>query len=160
MDLFEELMKNQKYWIRFELGLYELEGKNYFKEVYYRAKSIFNDLFDENDDILLVVSVNYHIDDKGNNLPRIKRFLRNDKLIQGLIRKGKPFEYDEEDTDMKTTRYSLKVKREDLYLDYIIETLGNKQSHRKPRINANLSIVNLTRKTLSIYRKKTPTSIT
>lgn len=145
MVLFEQLKNQSKYWIRFELGLSQLEEKDYFNEVYHRAKSIFHYMFGTNDEMLLVFSTDTHIAER-RELPAIKRFLRNKKLIYGLTHETIPFEYDEE--DMTTTRYGLKVKKEDLFVDYIIRALGNKQSHRKPRIDANLYIVNLTRQTL------------
>ena len=148
MDLFEQLRNQPTYWIRFELGLPELDERSYLEEVYHRAQSIFNFMFAENDEMLLVASEDYHIDDKSIYLPNIKRLLRNKKIIYGLTHETLAFQYDEEDDEMKTIRYSLKAKREDLHLDYMIRKLGNRESHRKPRMNGYLYIVNITRKTL------------
>lgn len=148
MELFEQLRNEPTYWIRFELGLSELDERSYLEEVYHRAQSIFNFMFAENDEMLLVASEDYHIDDKSIYLPNIKRLLRNKKLIYGLTHETLPFQYDEEDAEMETIRYSLKVKKEDLHLDYMIRKLGNRESHRKPRMNGYLYIVNITRKTL------------
>jgi hypothetical protein len=143
MTLYRQLIKQTSNWIRFELGLIELEGSEYFKEILYRAKSIFNFLFTEDDSIWLIASVSN--DYKGIDLPNIKRFLRNKKLIYNLSCKTVPYEYDEEDTEMRTIQYSLKVNKKDLRLDYLIKALGNQHFARKPMINCNLSFVNETK---------------
>ena len=145
MELFNQLIKSSANWIRFELGLIELDGSEYYKEMHYRAKSIFKFLFNNSDTICIIATVSNHIDHKGIDLPNIKRFLNNKKLIYDLNCKTVPFEYDEEDTEMKTIRYSLKVKKEDIRLDYLINAIGNKEFLRKPRINGNLYIVNETK---------------
>ncbi|MEH7116955.1 DUF3885 domain-containing protein [Neobacillus vireti] len=148
MELFNQLIKNPKYWIRFELGLVELEGKEYFKEIYHRVLLIFDFLFNKNDSIMLIATINNHMECRGNDLPNIQRFLKNKKLIYGLNCKTVPYEYDEEDTEMKTTLYSLKVKREDIRLGYLFQVIGNENFGRKPRIKGNLYLLNLTRNTL------------
>ncbi|MFO1443929.1 DUF3885 domain-containing protein [Bacillus sp. Bva_UNVM-123] len=145
MELFNQLIKGSTNWIRFELGLVELDGSDYNKEMHYRAKSILKFLFKDNDTIWLIASVSNHIDYKGIDLPNIKRFLRNKKLIYDVKCKTVPFEYDEEDTEMRTIQYSLKVNKEDIRLDYLIRAIGNKDFLRKPRINGNLYIVNETK---------------
>lgn len=145
MELFNQLIKSSANWIRFELGLVELDGSDYYKEMHYRAKSIFKFLFNNSDSIWLIASVSNHIDYKGIDLPNIKRFLRNKKLIYDLKCKTVAFEYDEEDTEIRTIQYLLKVNKEDLRLDYLIKAIGNKEFLRKPRINGNLYIVNETK---------------
>ena len=40
MELLDQLIKNPNYWIRFELGLIQLEGKEYFEEIHRRATII------------------------------------------------------------------------------------------------------------------------
>lgn len=145
MELFNQLKKSSTNWIRFELGLVELDGNDYYKEMHYRAKSILKFLFNNSDTIWLIASVSNHIDYKGIDLPNIKRFLRNPKLIYDVKCKTVPFEFDEEDTEMRTIQYSLKVNKEDIRLDFLIRAIGNKESLRKPRINGNLYIVNETK---------------
>lgn len=145
MELFKQLIRSSANWIRFELGLVELNGSDYYKEMHYRAKSILKFLFNNSDTLWLIASVSNHIDYKGSDLPNIKRFLRNKKLIYDLKCKTVPFEYDEEDTEMRTIQYSLKVNKEDIRLDYLIKAIGNKEFLRKPRINGNLYIVNETK---------------
>lgn len=148
MELFNQLIRNPKYWIRFELGLIELEGKEYFKEIYHRVLSIFDFLFDKNDTIMLIASINESIEYRSNELPNIQRFLKNKKLIYGLNCKTVPYEYDEEDTEMRTTLYSLKVKKEDIRKGYLFQANSNKDFGRRPRIKGNLYLINLTRNTL------------
>ncbi|KGX84554.1 DUF3885 domain-containing protein [Pontibacillus litoralis] len=149
MELFNQLIRNQKYWIRFELGLIELEGKEYFKEIYHRVLSIFDFLFDENDTIMLIASINESIGYRGNDdLPNIQRFLKDKKLIYGLKCKTVPYEYDKEDTEMRTTFYSLMVKKEDIRRGYLFQAISNKDFGRKPSIMGNLYLLNLTRNTL------------
>lgn len=77
MELFNQLTRNPKYWIRFELGLVELEGKEYSKEIYHRVLSIFNFLFNKTDTIMLIASINTSIEYKGNDLVNIHRLLKN-----------------------------------------------------------------------------------
>lgn len=53
MELFNQLIKSSANWIRFELGLIELDGSDYYKEMHYRAKSIFKFLFNNSDTICI-----------------------------------------------------------------------------------------------------------
>lgn len=145
MKLYNQLMKQSFNWIRFELGLVELHGSKYFKEMHDRAKSIFNFLFTESDSIWLIASISNDNAYKGIDLPNIKRFLRNKKLIYNLKCKTVPYEYDEEDAEMRTIQFSLKVNKKDIRLDYLIEAIGNRDFARKPMINCNLSFVNETK---------------
>lgn len=138
MELFEQL-KNEKNWIRFELGLDALDDKAYFNEVYHRAHSIMKEMFDKGDAILLVAMIHTHVDDKKHHLPRMKRFLKDKKLIYGLTHKTTAFTYDREDLEMKTDLYSLRMKKEDLFVDDML---------KNPTMNCNLYIVNETRETL------------
>ncbi|MDF2606283.1 MAG: hypothetical protein K0S34_473 [Bacillales bacterium] len=148
MELLNQLMKNPRYWIRFELGLEVLEGKEYFNEIYHRVISIFNYLFNKDDTIVLVATVSNHIDYKGKELPNIRRFLNNKKLIYGLNCKKVPYEYDEDDTEWETTIYSLIAKKEDIRLAYLFKAIYNKDFGYKPKINGNLYLLNLTKNTL------------
>lgn len=149
MELFNQLRKNPKYWIRFELGLIELEGEEYFKEIYTRVLSIFDFLFHKNDTIQLIASIHTPIKYRGNELVNIQRFLKNKKLIYGLNCKTVLYEYDEEDTEMKTTQYSLKLKKEDIRLGYLFQAISNTDfGSRKPRIEGSIYLLNLTNSTL------------
>lgn len=145
MNLYNQLIKETSNWIRFELGLDKLEGIEYFKQMHYRAKSILNFLFNDSDIIWLIASVSNYRNCRGTDLPKIKRFLRNKKLTYNLNYKTVPYEYDEEDTEMETIQYSLKVNKKDIRLDYLIKAIGNKDFTRKPMINGNLSFVNETK---------------
>ena len=139
MELFEQLKSEEDNWIRFELGLVKLDDEAYFKEVHHRAKSILNEMHGENDTISLVAFVHNRVDARKIELPRIKPMLRNKKLIYRLTCEKIPLLADPENIEMKTTQYSLTVKKEDLYLDYIL---------KNPRMNQELYIVNVTRRTL------------
>lgn len=55
MQLLDQLMQSSNYWIRFELGRMQLEGMVYFEEIYQRATTIFNSIFDKDDEILIVI---------------------------------------------------------------------------------------------------------
>ncbi|GGA48810.1 hypothetical protein FG382_22070 [Psychrobacillus lasiicapitis] len=79
MKLLEQLKKNSNFWIRFELGIIHLKGKEYFDEMQYRAMTILNSIFDENDDILFVVCISKSIDCNEIDRPHIKRFKRKTK---------------------------------------------------------------------------------
>lgn len=148
MELFNQLIRNSKYWIRFELGLIELEGKEYFKEIDHRVLTIFDFLFEKNDTIMLIASINEPVDYSSNEFPNIKRFLKNKKIIYGLNCETVPYEYDEEDAEMRTTLYSLKVKKDDIRKGYLFQAISNKDIGRKPKIKGNLYLINLTRGTL------------
>lgn len=145
MKLYNQLIKEDSNWIRFELGLVELEGVEYFKEIHYRTKSIFNFLFNDNDTIWLIASVSNYKNSKEIDLPNIKRFLINEKIIYNLKCNTVPYEYDEDDTEMRTVQYSLKLNKKDMRLKYLIEAIGNKDFAKKPKINCNLSFVNETK---------------
>ncbi|MEN2766096.1 DUF3885 domain-containing protein [Ornithinibacillus xuwenensis] len=147
MELYNQLRKRINNWMRFELGLVELADSEYFKEIQYRAKSIFNFLFNDSDTIWLVATVSNYIDNKEMDLPHIKRFLRNEKLIYTLQCTTIPYEYGEEDIEMRSIQYSIKVNKSDIRLDYLTEAISNKDFARKPKINDNhnLSFVNETK---------------
>ncbi|MFJ7698488.1 DUF3885 domain-containing protein [Lysinibacillus fusiformis] len=148
MELLDRLMKNSNYWIRFELGLIQLEGKQYFEEIHHRAMTIFNSLFDKTDEILMVNCISNHIDYKKNDLPRIIRFIHNKKIIYSLKCKTIPYEYDEEDIEMETKQYSLNVKKDDIRLRYLIQSISNQDFALKPMINGSLYLLNLTKETV------------
>ena len=93
MRLLDQLKKNSDCWIRFELGLIQLEGKEYFEEMHHRATTILNSIFDKNDDILIVGCISNPIGHKEIDSPNIKRFIKNKKLIYGLKCKTIAFEY-------------------------------------------------------------------
>ncbi|WP_181884395.1 DUF3885 domain-containing protein [Neobacillus piezotolerans] len=141
-------MKEAKYWIRFELGLDELDGKEYFNEIYHRVSSIFHSLFNKKDTIMLIATANQHIDYKGYELPRIHRFIKNAKSLKRLKFETVPYENDEEDLERKTTRYSLRVEKGDLRLGYLFQAIANKDFGTKPTIYGDVYLLNLTRKTL------------
>lgn len=148
MGLFNQLKNNSKYWLRFELGLVELEGKEYFKEIYHRIFSIFDFLFDRNDTIMFITAINESVEHKGKDLPNIKRFLKDKRLIYGLSCKTVPYEFDEEDIEMRTTLNSLKVKKESIRRDYLFQAISNQDFARKPSIMGNVYLLNLSQNTL------------
>lgn len=148
MELFNQLKNNSKYWLRFELGLVELEGKEYFKEIYHRIFSIFNFLFDTKDTIMFITAINESVEYSGKDLPNIQRFLKDKKLIYGLSCKTVPYEFDEEDIEMRTTLYSLKVKKESIRRDYLFQAISNQDFARKPSIMGNVYLLNLSQNTL------------
>ncbi|MER1985884.1 MAG: DUF3885 domain-containing protein [Solibacillus sp.] len=145
MELLERLKKSSNYWIRFELGLIQLKDKAYFEEINHRAITIFNALFDKNDEILIVNSIRQHIDDKKVDLPRIMRFIHNKKVIYGLKCKTIPDEFDEE---IEIKQYSLNVKKDDIRLRYLIQSISNQDFARKPMVNGSLYLLNLTKESL------------
>lgn len=49
---------------------------------------------------------------------------------------------------MKTTQYSLKLKKEDIRLGYLFQVLSNINFGRKPRIEGNLYLLNLSKSIL------------
>ncbi|WP_409275901.1 DUF3885 domain-containing protein [Neobacillus sp. SCS-31] len=148
MELFDQLMKEANYWIRFELGLDELKSKDYFNEIHHRVSSIFHSLFYEKDTVLLIATVNQHIDYRGYDLPGIHRFIKNTNLVKRLKVETVPYEHDEEELERKTTRYSLRVEKGDLRWGYLFQAIANKDFGRKPTINGNIYLLNLTRKTV------------
>lgn len=149
MDLLERLKNDSNYWIRFELGLDQLKGKAYdkayFEEIYHRATTIFNALFDANDEIIIVNRLIRHIEDKRLVLPRIKRFINNKKMIYGLKCKTAPDQFDEE---VETKEYYLNVKKDDIRLRYLIQSISNKDFARKPMVDGFMYVLNLTKNTL------------
>lgn len=148
MRLLNQLLRDSNYWIRFELGLIQLNGKDYFKEMRRRAITIVNSIFDDDDDILLVVSISNDIGYKPIYRANIKRFIKNKKIIYGLTCKTVPYEFDEENTEMETKQYSLKVKKQDIRLDFLIQSIGNKDFRMKPRVDGSVYLVNLTKEML------------
>lgn len=139
MELFDQLIKNWNYWIRFELGLTQLEGKAYFEEINYRATAIINALFDKNEEILLINCIPNRIDDKKVHLPKMRRFIRNKKLIYGLKCKSVPDEFDEE---LEIKEYRLNVKKEDIRLHDLIQSIYNQNGY------GFVYLVNVTKETV------------
>ena len=131
------------------LGLVQLKGKAYdkayFEEIHHRATTIFNALFDENDELLIINRLSRHIEDKRFYLPRIKRFINNKKRIYGLKCKTAPDKFDEE---VETKEYYLNVKKDDIRFRYLIQAIINKDFAKKPTIDGYMYILNLTKNTL------------
>jgi len=148
MNLLDQLKNEQNYWIRFELGLNQLDGREYLKEMNHRATTIFNSAFDNSDDILIVVNSSNPVDCKETENPNIKRFIKNKKLIYGLKYNTIAFEHDNEETKMETKQYSLKVKKHDIRLGYLIQSIGNSDFSRKPCVNGSVYLINLSKDTL------------
>ena len=145
MELLNRLINVENYWIRFELALIQLEGKANSDVISHRAMTIFNALFDKDDEILMINGVSNDIHDKKAYPPRMTRFLRNKKLIYGLTCKTVPYEFDEEEVQLETQRYSLKVKKEDIRLQYLFKAIENVDFAVKPRVNGSIYLLNVTK---------------
>ncbi|ODG93397.1 MULTISPECIES: DUF3885 domain-containing protein [Bacillaceae] len=148
MSLWSQLIKGSSFWIRFELGLIQLEGKQYFEEMNRRAITILNSMIDKDDELLLILNINRLRNSKRIVIPNIKRLMRCKKQIYGLKCETLPFEFDEEDVEMETKQYSLRVKKDDIRIAYLIQLIGNKDFAKKPMINGSCYLLNLTKETL------------
>lgn len=144
----ESIIRGSRFWIRFEMGLIQLEGNQYFEVINRRAMTILNSMIDKDDELLLILNISSSCNSKRMIIPNIKRLIRSKKQIYRIKCETIPFEYDEEDTEMETKRYSLSVKKEDIRLAYLIKSIGNKDFATKPMIEGSCYILNLTKETL------------
>lgn len=131
--------------IHFELGerMYQfldddIPNLDMFERVYIQALSIFNYLFSEQDEILLVTNV-YHRKCNTNRLRPTKvydRFLKNRELKFNLKQETLPFVFDDEDgaEEYYTSQFYLKCQKRDLDYLLLIKATCNEDFLLKPKL--------------------------
>ncbi|WP_068604429.1 DUF3885 domain-containing protein [Paenibacillus swuensis] len=140
-------MFKQKYWIRFELGLVALKEKAYLDEVMQRSKSICNFLFSKNDEVHVINRISY-LKEKGKHEKLdMQRFFKTKQTVKHLEHEVIPYEY-EDDEQMVTSEYRVRVKFEDIRMSYLLTALANQDFGRKPCVYGNVMLFNATKQIL------------
>ncbi|OLS38240.1 hypothetical protein BTR22_07040 [Alkalihalophilus pseudofirmus] len=131
--------------IHFELGenLYQFkDGKklnlDLFELVYSQATAIFNDLFSEQDEIMLVTNAYLHIGNKKSvKAPKVyKHFLKNKELKHKIRQKTLPVMIDDEGdpSEYYISQFHVKCKKGDLNYPLLIKATCNKDFQLKPKL--------------------------
>ena len=143
-SLYEQWNKS----IHFELakGLYQLKDKNdelnpdYFNTVYDQAISLFNNLFSDEDKILLVTNVYQHKDYLKRSKRRIKVFshyIKSKDVRFRLKQETLPYLFDDEEEagDYCTSRFSLECHKRDIWYPLLMKAICNQDfPSLKPRL--------------------------
>ncbi|WP_169091603.1 DUF3885 domain-containing protein [Paenibacillus sp. PL91] len=140
-------MFKQKYWIRFELGPVGLEEKAYVNEVMKRSNSICNFLFSKNDEVHVINRISYLNEKSKHEKLDMHRFFKTKQTVKHLEHQVIPYEY-EDDEQMVTSEYRVRVKFEDIRMSYLLTALANQDFGRKPRVHGNVMLFNSTKQIL------------
>lgn len=143
-------MFKQKYWIRFELGLSGLEENVYFNEVMQRSRSICDFIFSKKDEIHVINRISYLKEDSKHEKLGIHRFIKSNRAVKHLehqVIPVIPYEY-EDDEQMVTSEYRVRVKFEDIRISYLLTALANQDFDRRPRVYGNVMLFNSTKQIL------------
>jgi hypothetical protein len=133
IDITDKL--TSQYWIRFELGLGTLDGEAYFNEIMRRSQNISRYLFSKTDEVYFIYRIIY-----------LKQYSKHERLGLSRYFKSKltfnhrtiPYEYDEKDSEFITSEYWVKVRFDQIRMDYLLTALANKDFMIKPRVRGNV----------------------
>ncbi|MFD1864188.1 DUF3885 domain-containing protein [Planococcus chinensis] len=130
--------------IHFELGLgiYQFEegdklNLQRFENAYKQTLAIFNDLFSEEDELVLVTNV-YHLKNSNRRTKPFKVYkkgVKNKNLTLQLKLNTLPYVFDEEEEadDYYTAQYHLKCRKHDLRYHQLIQAACNEDFPLKPK---------------------------
>ena len=135
--------------IQFELakGLYQLQddtyklNQDYFKKVYDQAISLFNELFFDEDKILLVTNVYQHKDYIRRSKRKIKvysHYIKSKSVRCHLKQEILPYMFDDEEDvgDYCTSQFSLECHKRDISHRLLIKAICNQDfPPLKPRLS-------------------------
>jgi hypothetical protein len=141
-------MIEQKFWIRFELGLNPLKNSAYFDEVNYRASSILKFVFSNDDEVHVVNRISFLKGNRLCELPSMRRYFKSKESMRNLTLETIPYEHDESDIEFLTNEFIVKTTFQDIRYSYLITALGNKDFRRKPRVRGNIYLLNVTKQIL------------
>ncbi|TSI05979.1 DUF3885 domain-containing protein [Lysinibacillus sp. BW-2-10] len=137
MEYLTNLLNQKHNWIRFELGVMpekkeEYLTENYFQPLLNRAKQIVNSLFQQEDQVVLIICT------YQNALPNINRFLINPKDIYRL-------KYEEIDCeDGKEFYWSVSGNKASFRLPTLLRAIANADFSVKPKIEGQVYLINTT----------------
>ena len=145
------LFYNWDIGIRFELGspYRGIENPEYFNKLIERAVKIFEFVFEENDDLYVIVSSfeavePYKVLNQGERV--FPKYIKNkndaDKVV--CIKEEKNFE-EEGYLSSISYQYCLKCKRDDIVYSRIFEVLANRDFCREPYTSDGVYFVNVSK---------------
>lgn len=121
-----------KYGIRFEIAnpYLSFEADTNLKQIQDRSRNLFNHIFDESDELLLVTNV--YCEKNGNILGRkplniYKKYIRNKGLLGKLQYRDLPNLFlgdDEEETAMITKQFVLPCKKSDIKYTQLLKAIS------------------------------------
>ena len=146
------LFYNAPIGIRFELGVpYRgIEDPNYFLTVHLRAKTIFESLFSEQDDIVLLVKSFEYVESFMSFFEEQPIFsgmyIRKERLKEVKLYERFP-DVDEDSQELigYTISQMLRCHRSDLKYTKIFQAIGNQDFRKIPYITDGIFIINLSR---------------
>lgn len=156
LELRPPLFYNWNIGVRFELGTNfqkacAYENSPYLQGVYKRAVTIFESLHANGDDILIVVDVNNY----GNSNPLkhrlniFSRYVKEKSILQRLNQETFPWNSgDDEESEFKTHRFTLKCKPYDFKYVPMLKAICNRDMGLKPIIVNRVYFININRKTI------------
>ncbi|KRG12167.1 DUF3885 domain-containing protein [Lederbergia galactosidilytica] len=127
-------------------GLYQFKvetdelNPDYFNTVYDQATSLFNELFSDEDKILLVTNVYQYKDYRRSSKKKIKvysHYIKNKDVRFHLKQETLPYMFDEEEADeMCTNQLSLECRKQDIHYPLLIKAICNQDfPPLKPRLH-------------------------
>ncbi|MFE8697394.1 DUF3885 domain-containing protein [Cytobacillus sp. FJAT-53684] len=149
-----------KYGIRFEISMpwAEHEDKNNLKQMEERMKGIFNEVFNERDEMLLITDIHCERNDTFlQNRPTkvYQKYIKEKSLRYTLQHKMLPsvFLEDEEDEDMVTHRFVLPCRKTDIRYQPLLTAISYEDFPHPsrilkgfPRNGIDIYFINITRK--------------
>lgn len=144
VELFPSIYYQWDLGIHFSLGgdLYQFKEKDelnldMFKLVYEQTSTIFNELFDLEDDLFLVTNIYKHkIKEKQTKkMKAYKRFLKNKNDLNKIHVKSYPYPFEIDDAEeYEMQQFSLKCKRTDFYEHQLLKAACNEDFPLNPRL--------------------------
>ncbi|WP_317965874.1 DUF3885 domain-containing protein [Paenibacillus sp. CCS19] len=131
---------SQRNYIRFELGLEELRGKDYQRECLRRANVIYRSIFEPEDRVIFIHRTSYTRDEREKSIPRLKRFFRT--RLQQMQRRILPYEFDESDDEFYTIEWAVEAKAVEIRQSYVLECIANSDFNRKPTSDGRIYLYN------------------
>lgn len=147
-----------KYGIRFEIAMSwaEHEDKNNLQQIHERSTSIFDHVFQDTDEILLITDILCEKNDTFLQKRPIKvyqRYVKNKKLIKKLRHSILPNVDPYDDEDMSKHRFMLSCKKSDVRYHRLLSAISYEDYSHPTRILKNnyqagceIYFVNITRK--------------
>lgn len=141
-DFSKPFFYNNNVGIRFEIGIGDTNDEVYIPNANTRAITIFEDLFDVDDDILIIVNSFRENDETNSISDNILDCLGEDICLSYNLL---PNVYDEEDEDYKMVQFYIECKIRHLDYEKLIRMICNSDFGIEPMIDDEIYVVNITK---------------
>jgi len=109
-----------------------LEG---FQVIYKQTSQIFNELFDQNDELFLVTNLYKQIKEKSTKKLKVYQpYLKDHNSLNRILVKTYPYPFElEEEEELEMQQFSLFCKRKDLHVAGLLKAACNEDFPLKPK---------------------------